>query len=235
MACPRALFFDVGDTLVFDQPPIARRFADAARACGFAVDAVRLPQAWRAAEQGGLQAYLAGHDTDDPDMQRRSATAALLALGHDAPSDAQWGELGAAFLSQPFVRIVPPEALALLERLHQCGVRLGVISDWEPTLPAVLDELGLAQFFETVAVSSVVGCRKPGLRLFQHALAQMDVPPQLALHVGDWWELDVRGAQAAGMGAVLFDHARRAPDANCPRAETFAALAASLEKLTAAR
>jgi len=235
MLRPRALFFDVGDTLVFDDPPLPMRFAQAAREAGYAVDGARLLSAWRFAEQAGLEAYLRGADTDAPDVQRRSAAAALAALGHSAPSDAQWRALGQAFVSAPFVRVVPPQARALLEMLRGRGVRLGLISDWEETLPLVLDALGLSHYFETVSVSSVVGCRKPEARLFQHALGRMNVPPAEALHIGDWLELDVRGAQSVGMPVLLFDHAGRAPHADCPRVETFAALAASLEALTAPR
>ncbi len=228
-----ALFFDVGDTLVFDDPPIGVRFAHAARVAGFAVNDARLPQAWRFAERVGLDAYLAGTDTDDPDVQRRSAAAALEAIGYAALGEAQWHALGQTFVSVPFVRYVPAQVFDLLALLRGRGLRLGIISDWEATLPTVLDELGLSPFFETVSVSAVVGCRKPNPRLFEHALGQMNVLPSEVLHVGDWWELDVRGAQSVGMGALLFDHAGRAPHVSCPRVETFAALASYVDALTA--
>ncbi len=233
MPGPHAVFFDVGDTLVFDDPPLPRRFAQAARTAGFVLDDAHLFQAWRQAEQVGLEAYLDGNDTDDPDVRRRSAAAALAACGYPPPTDAQWRDLGAAFACVAFVRVVPPQALSLLGTLRGRGIRLGVISDWEETLPAVLDELGLAPYFETVSVSALVGHCKPDARLFEDALARMDVRPAHALHVGDWLELDVRGAQNVGMPGLLFDHAQRAPDADCPRVETFAALAAYLEALTA--
>lgn len=228
----QALFFDVGDTLVFDNPPLPMRFALAARAAGYAVGEAQLPSAWRQAEQVGLSAYLGGLDTEDADVQRRSAAAALQALGYPAPNDAQWLDLGRAFASVPFVRCVPPEALALLDNLCGRGVRLGIISDWEAALPVVLDQLGLSAYFETRSISACVGYRKPDARLFQHALAQMNVLPAEALHIGDWLELDVQGARNVGMPALLFDHARRAPHAECPRVETFAALAAYLEAVT---
>ncbi len=230
-----ALFFDVGDTLVFDDPPLAGRFALAARASGYAVREARLPYAWRSAEHVALHAYLQGTDTDDPTVQRRSATAALDALGLPAPTDAQWRELGEAFVSVPFVRYVPLQAVALLDALRGRGVRLGIVSDWDAGLPAVLDDLGLGAYFETVSISSSVGCRKPDARLFQHALACMDVSASEALHIGDWLELDVQGAQSAGLRALLFDHARRAPQADCARVETFAALTTYLDALIAPR
>lgn len=228
-----AVFFDIGDTLVFDDPPLPQRFAQAARAQGYAVDDVVLPRAWREAERVGLDAYLGGTDADNPEVQRRSATAALTALGHSAPTDTQWRELGEAFSRVPFVRVVPPEARALLELLHARGVRLGVISDWDNALPVILEELQLRRYFETLSVSASVGWRKPDARLFADALAQMNVRPAEALHVGDWLELDVQGARSVGMPAALFDHAGRAPHADCARVETLPALAAYLEALTA--
>lgn len=232
MPSPHALFFDIGDTLVFDDPPLPQRFAAAARAQGFAINDALMPQAWRQVEQVGLEAYLSGTDKEDPALQRRSADLALTALRHTPLTDTQWRALGEAFPAVPFVRVVLPQARALLDMLAGRGVRLGVISDWEDDLPDLLEQLDLRRYFETLSVSGIVGHRKPDARLFQDALTQMDVRPADALHIGDWLELDIQGARNVGMPTLLFDHAGRVPDADCPRVETLPGLAAYLEALT---
>jgi putative hydrolase of the HAD superfamily len=100
-----------------------------------------------------------------------------------------------------------------------------VISDWEETLPDLLAELALAPHLDALAVSAIVGVTKPHRRMFEEALRQAGVRPEESLHVGDWYELDVCGARAMGMQALLFDHQRRQVAVECPRVETFGQMA----------
>ena len=52
-------------------------------------------------------------------------------------------------------------------------------------------------------VSSVFGAEKPDPAIFLAALEALDVAPDEALYVGDLYDVDVIGARAAGMDAVL--------------------------------
>ncbi len=79
-------------------------------------------------------------------------------------------------------------------------------------------------------------CRRHQARTracFKRRCGRRTPPPETSLHVGDWYELDVCGARAAGMQALLFDWPGRRPDADCPRVTTFAALADILLALPA--
>jgi putative hydrolase of the HAD superfamily len=98
---------------------------------------------------------------------------------------------------------VYPEVPEVLAALAAQGVRLGVVSNWDHRLPAVLEDLGLARFFGTVTYSQKAGLEKPDPRIFLQALAELEVEPSAALHVGDGPLEDVEGAVAAGMGALL--------------------------------
>ena len=54
--------------------------------------------------------------------------------------------------------------------------------------------------------SAEEGVGKPGAEIFLRALARLgDVPATDAMHVGDDVASDARGAQAAGIAAVLVD------------------------------
>ena len=98
---------------------------------------------------------------------------------------------------------VYPEVPEVLASLASQGVRLGVVSNWDHRLPAVLEELGLAQFLGTITYSQKIGLEKPDPRIFLQALAELEVEPAAALHVGDGQLEDVEGAVAAGMSALL--------------------------------
>ena len=82
---------------------------------------------------------------------------------------------------------------------------MGVVSNWDSRLPHVLKMLELEPFFEQVAVSHLEGVEKPDPLIFRRVLRRMDVGPEKALHVGDVPELDLRGARAAGIDAILVD------------------------------
>ncbi len=227
----RAIFFDIGDTLVYDEPPLSERFRQAALAVGLPATPERWPQAYRQAEDYSLGQYLAGVPLADPALLRGCSETIQTALTGDGLTDNRWQAIAAAFSAQPFRRFLHPKAIELLYTLRANGYTLGAISDWDETLPKLLGEMYLMPHIDTLSVSSLVGVTKPDRRLFEDALHQAGVAPEEALHVGDWYALDIVGARAAGMQALLFDHAGRTPQADCPRVETFDEMAQYLRRL----
>ena len=207
--------------------------AQAAGAVGLTLDALRLPSAFRAGEAYAVGRYVEGIPWDDPDSLREAMGRVFAALELSPLDEAAWPHFLAAFAAVPFERYVHPEALALLRELKQRGFTVGAISDWETTLPELLEQLGIAPYLDALAVSAIVGVTKPHPRLFQDALRQANAPPETSLHIGDWYELDVCGARAAGMQELLFDWPGRRPHADCLRVTTFAALTETLLALPA--
>jgi putative hydrolase of the HAD superfamily len=63
----------------------------------------------------------------------------------------------------------------------------------------------LLPWLEFVLDSSEVGVEKPDPRIFRLALERAGLAPDEAVYVGDIYSIDVLGARAAGMGAVLLD------------------------------
>ncbi len=102
-----------------------------------------------------------------------------------------------------------PGALAALRR---AGLQLGVISNWDPRLPDLLEDLGLAGYFDVVVYSSAAGVEKPDRRIFLQALTRLRVSPGAALHVGDSRLEDAEGAMAAGLGALWLDRRKGTGD-----------------------
>lgn len=98
-----------------------------------------------------------------------------------------------------------PGAAEMLAALRN-EYRLGIISNASPHQRAKLAHLGLDRSFETVTLSGEVGCEKPDPRIFRHALQQAGVAAEDAVFVGDRLDVDVAGAQNAGMHAVWFNH-----------------------------
>lgn len=99
-----------------------------------------------------------------------------------------------------------------LDRLEAAGYRLGIVSNWDSSLPGLLEGLRLAARFRVIAVSAVEETGKPDPEIFRRACARLGVAPAETLHVGDSLREDYEGARGAGLRAVLLDRTGRSTD-----------------------
>jgi putative hydrolase of the HAD superfamily len=106
--------------------------------------------------------------------------------------------------------VLYPETLGVLAALRSEGLRLVIVSNWDSTLPSLLERLGLAAAVDAVVVSALVGVSKPARGIFDEAVRRAGVAHAEALHVGDSLVDDYHGARDAGLTAVLLDRRGRA-------------------------
>ncbi len=100
---------------------------------------------------------------------------------------------------------VYPEVHGVLSELRARGLKLAVVSNWDTTLPDLLERLSLAAYFDVVVVSASFGQSKPSPAIFHEALRLLGLPPESALHVGDSLSEDWEAASAAGLSALWLD------------------------------
>ena len=93
---------------------------------------------------------------------------------------------------------------------------MGVISNSNGTVRALLGALGLARHLDFVVDSFEVGVEKPDARIFALALGRAGVEPPEAVYVGDLYSVDVRGARAAGLQGILLDPGGHWGQRDCP-------------------
>ena len=86
-----------------------------------------------------------------------------------------------------------------LGMLKAGGYRLGIISNWDSTARAVIEENGLTDFFDTIVISSEVGVEKPDPRIFIEAFRLSGSEASEGLYVGDNYYDDAVGSRRAGM------------------------------------
>ena len=79
------------------------------------------------------------------------------------------------------------------------------VSNWDCSLPRVLERCGLDGLLDGTVTSAEAGSRKPDPGIFGAALELAGCEPSEALHVGDTAEEDVAGARAAGIRPLLID------------------------------
>ena len=112
-----------------------------------------------------------------------------------------------------------PDTQESLARLRAAGLRLGVVSNSDGRVEEALRAAGLDCDFDVIVDSDVGGSQKPDPAIFRPALDALGVLPEEAVYVGDLYDVDVAGARAAGMAAILFT-APDAPDrAGCATVE----------------
>jgi HAD superfamily hydrolase (TIGR01509 family) len=220
---PRSVVtFDIGQTLVdLDLDFLAKRVGERGRSVS--VDALHraVPDAWRrydALTEAGashpwhelIQTLLTGAGVDDPKplvdwLYEQQATHNL------------W--------RKPIAPMID-----LVRELRGRGVTIAALSNSEGHLAELLEEIELAPLFDAIIDSGRIGITKPDPRIFELTLEELDVKPDVVVHVGDSWAADVEGALAAGWHAIWFrsrdsaaKHDPRVPVA-CNADETRAAL-----------
>lgn len=125
-------------------------------------------------------------------------------------------------------------SLAAVRELAAAGYRLAVVSNAEGQVERDLDAAGYAGCFETVVDSHLVGVAKPDPAIFAIALERLALDARDAIYVGDLPAVDVEGARAAGLTAVLVDPHDVHGDVDVPRIARLGELPALLAGATPA-
>jgi putative hydrolase of the HAD superfamily len=204
------IFFDAAGTLFEPRDPVGATYARVARTYGIETEADKVDAAFRRIfrHSPGL-AFGPGHGANElRELERRwwreLVAASFKELGEFTDFGAYFDELFALF-ADPATWRIDPEATPTLRRLRTRGFTLGMISNFDYRLYRILEGLGLAEQFDSITISSEAGYAKPSPEIFRIALAKHGITADEALHVGDSDHLDIAGATAAGIAAVLID------------------------------
>jgi putative hydrolase of the HAD superfamily len=218
----KTLFLDAGGVLVF---PNWTRVAAALARHGVHVDAAALA----AAEPHAKQQLDVGHTIQSTsDSQRGWLYFNLVLTQAGVPltdaTDAALADMRIYHAEHNLWETVPGDVPLALERLRALGLRLVVVSNANGTLRSVFDRLGLSDRVDLLLDSYDEGVEKPDPRLFQIALERSGGRAKTTIHVGDLYHVDVVGARAAGLGAVLLDASGLYDGYDCPRVRALAEL-----------
>ncbi len=216
---PRPLecvFLDAGDTLLAPWPTFQGRLVAVASQHGAFFEEAA---AHAAIASVGRQAVWPT-DWTDPAIQRGFwcgfYVEVLERLGYQGDVVALAGALYGSFSDPASYRLFE-DVLPALESLAARGLKLGVISNFEPWLEEVLRREGVLHLFSALAISGVLGVAKPEPGIFRAALDQAGVAASAAIHVGDQPEIDGAAARAVGITPVLIDRFKRLPPEAGPR------------------
>lgn len=203
-----AVLLDALGTLVELEPPAPALVQELRARLGIEVSVAEAQRAI-AAEIAYYRAHLdEGRDGPSLAALRRRCAQVLAENLPGTPAGEDGVEpMVAALLAALRFRAYADAAPTLVD-LRSRGVRLVVVSNWDVSLPGILDRLGLAVHLQAVVTSAEVGARKPARSIFERALILAGATAEHALHVGDGVEEDVAGALAAGIAPVLIARGR---------------------------
>jgi len=189
----RAVFLDALGTLVELEPPwisLRPRVPDE-------IGDERLETAMKAEMAYYRDHAQEGRDEESlADLRQRCAALVSKELGIDISAE----ELVEAIRFSAYPDVVPA-----LNGLRERGLRLIAVSNWDCSLPRVLERCDLDGLLDGTVTSAGAGSRKPDPGIFLTALQLAGCEPSEALHVGDTAEEDVLGARAAGIRPLLID------------------------------
>ncbi len=127
---------------------------------------------------------------------------------------------GAAILDRP--PSLFPHIRETLGELKARGLAIGLISNtgrsWGRYLTKLQGVLGIQEYFDVRVYSDEQHSRKPDPRMFESALAGLELKPAEVAHIGDDVAADIAVAKAIGMRAVWFNTGFW-PDATTDRAD----------------
>jgi putative hydrolase of the HAD superfamily len=205
----KAVFFDVGGTLLRVHPSVGDVYATHARDFGFTGSADDLnrefKQEWT--NMGGMESLGKQKGLEvERAFWKELVRRVFAAHGGLNDFDRYFDLIYDVFRSKESWRVFEDVTdSGLLDQLKNKGVVLGVVSNWDSRLPEILENTGLASYFNFILASTVVGSAKPDAVIFREALKQAGVSPEQACHIGDEPATDIAGANKVGINSILID------------------------------
>jgi putative hydrolase of the HAD superfamily len=206
LALVQAVFFDAGGTLFTERTSRAALYAEVAREHGIMLAEAAVAEAMRASHDA-LPRRLPGGFRYSRAWFERFIADVFERLGHPRLPLGLVRDLFACFASAETFRVYP-DVVPALQQLAELDIRRGVVSNWSEGLPALIEKLGLASYFDFVLSSALIGAEKPDPPIFRQALGLARARAPDVLHVGDRVDRDIAGARSVGIQAILLDRRR---------------------------
>jgi putative hydrolase of the HAD superfamily len=212
LMAPRAIFFDMDDTLLdgvaamtVSWEAVCQEYAPRI-GCEDA-EALRLAIRKSGAEFWKDEAAV-GHWRLDLDEARAIVVTNALAAGGWDCSLAR--EMALEYSRRHWAHLQPFEdAHETLHDLRAAGYKLAMITNGNGVPQrAKIDRHDFARHMDAIVIEGEFGKGKPEREVFEHALAATGARPEEAWHIGDNLYADVAGAQSAGIHAVWIHRER---------------------------
>ena len=205
----KAVFFDVGGTLLRVEPSVGEVYAKYARPFGFTGSGEELNRRFRKewSDSGGIES-LGKKSGEEAEKKFWRNLVFQVFKSSDGLTDFEhyFEVVYEAFSRKDHWRVFEDVVSSgILNKLKKRGVILGVVSNWDSRLHSILKSTDLSNYFDFILASAEVGSAKPDKKIFVEALRRSRVSPHEVCHIGDDFNTDVKGAGNVGIDAILID------------------------------
>lgn len=202
----RGVLFDATGTLFDLSESVGTVYSRMARPHGVDLPAWRLDDAFRRITSSAPPRVFPNCPAEEvfeleKEWWRKVVRSTFLA----ADSTVQFDD-GAAFFASVFGYYATAAAWTLragtrscLARLREMQIATGVVSNFDQRLPIIMQATNIAEFLDTVVTPARCGAEKPDAHIFRTALAEINLPPEQVVFIGDHPEKDRAAARALGM------------------------------------
>ncbi|MBN2141941.1 HAD family hydrolase [Candidatus Woesearchaeota archaeon] len=103
-------------------------------------------------------------------------------------------------LGKPFF-----ETIDVMQSLKKKGLKIGLISNTNPTIHRVIEKYNLGDLFDTQVLSYKEGILKTDPKMFDMTVKSLGLKKDDVVMIGDSMQTDMLGAREAGLRAILVD------------------------------
>ena len=221
----KAVFFDVGGTLIRVHPSVGDVYAKHARAFGFSGTADELNKEFRSQwkKMGGIESLgnKSGAKVEEK-FWKDLVFEVFQPFGGLEHFDKYFKLIFEVFRDGSNWKIYEDVIESqIFRKLKERKIILGIISNWDSRLTSTLDSLELTDHFKFILPSAVVGSAKPDKKIFAEAVRLSGIEPHEACHIGNEIKTDFDGARNAGIHAILLDRDNQFDESIQPKVRSF--------------
>lgn len=212
MKRPQVVFFDAVGTLFGVRGSVGQVYREIARQHGVEVDASAIDQSFYEAFKASPPCTFPGVDVLEVPQLEQQWWNTIAQQTFDRAGVLDKFEDFSSFFADLYLHfetakpwVMYADTLPTLQKLRSLNIPLGILSNFDSRLYKVLRALDLADYFDSVTISTEAGVAKPDPKIFSIALAKHHCQPENAWHIGDSFQEDYEAANAAGLRGILLD------------------------------
>ena len=217
---PKVIFFDAVGTLFGVKEGVGKTYAKIAKKNGVDTDPVVIETSFCTAFKRSRAPIFPGVDSFQiPEKEFQWWEAIAKDTFIEAGVYDQFEDF-TGFFTQLYAHFATPDpwfvfkdVMPSIKAWHAQGIELGLVSNFDSRLFALVELLGMKKYFSSITISSLVGAAKPDSKMFLSALDKHDCKPEQAWHIGDSKLEDYDGASKIGIKAFLLE---RSPEQRFP-------------------
>jgi HAD superfamily hydrolase (TIGR01549 family) len=210
------IFFDLGNTLMYDRDPWDPIFPRADAAMRKSLEQAGYPlveNAYGEFETIFDMYYHRRKNTVEEETTVQLLRTLMKKQGTSPPDPVLFAAIEAMYNVTQENWYMEEDAIPTLNALQESGYRLGLISNAadDENVQELVDKGNLRPYFEFIISSAACGIRKPDSLIFQRALDFFEVPPGGTAMAGDLLDADVLGANRLGIYSIWVTRRAMAP------------------------